>query len=250
MPENEANPEVIVCADADEVARRAADRIVEAARAAVEARGRFTLVLSGGSTPEKLYGLLAASPYAEQILWEQTYLFVGDERLVPHDGPASNYGMAKRTLLSRVPVPPGNVVYASTDLGTVGDAADSYEQAIRDFFEDHTGVPSFDLVLLGLGDDGHTASLFPGKPALSVTDRLVAGSEPGILPPPVDRITLTFPALNAARAVLFLVAGANKAPALKEVLSGTADVNTHPAAGVRPEGGTLTFLVDKAASGE
>lgn len=244
------SPEVVVCQDADEIARRAADRFVSAAEAAAVERGRFAVALSGGSTPEKLHRMLASPEYTGKVAWEQVFVFFGDERIVPHDDPDSNYGMAKRTLLDHLPaLPPGNVVPVSTDLAAAEDCASSYETALRDAFHEHNGVPAFDLVLLGLGDDGHTASLFPGRPALSVTDRLVVASPPGVLPPPVDRVTLTFPVLNAARAVLFLVAGEKKAPALREVLSGRASVETHPAAGVRPASGTLTFLVDRAAHG-
>jgi 6-phosphogluconolactonase len=246
MPQND--PEVVPLADADAIAQEAARRVLAAAEAAVAARGAFTLVLAGGSTPEKLYRLLAAPPLRDRIPWERTRVFLGDERFVPYDAPESNWGMAQRTLLDHVPLPVENLHPMPTTAGHARpeEAAQAYDATLRALFPGAT-PPRFDLVLLGLGDDGHTASLFPGKPALDVADAWAAASPPGVLPPPVDRITLTFPVLNAARATLFLVAGAKKAPALRSVLSGAADIREHPAAGVRPEAGTLTFLADAAA---
>lgn len=246
------NTTLVVCLCADDLAARAADRFVETARAAVASRGRFTVALAGGSTPEAMYALLAESPRREQVPWTQTFVFFGDERMVPPDDEErSNVNMARRVLLDKVPV--GQVFPVDTTGPADAEAAArAYANTLASFF----GLPSsglppvFDLILLGLGDDGHTASLFPGKPTLAVTDRWVVASSPGVLPPPVERVTLTFPVLNAARAVLFLVAGDKKAPALAAILEGGADPATYPAAGVRPASGTLTWLVDEAAAGQ
>jgi 6-phosphogluconolactonase len=242
--------EVVICPDADHLAARAADRILQAADEAVRARGRFTLALSGGSTPEKTYALLAQPERSGRLDWSRIYLFFGDERFVPHDDPRSNCHMATRSLISRAPIPAGRVFPIPTDTSSPSDSAARYARTLADFF----GVaadgppPALDLVLLGLGDDGHTASLFPGRPALAEQKAWVTASPPGVLPPPVDRVTFTFPALNAARAVLFLVAGAGKATVAQDVLEGGAGVDRAPAAGVRPVSGTLTWMLDEAAA--
>src|SRR5947209_1703520 len=245
-----AKPKIEGCPDADALALRAAEAIVEAAAAAVHERGRFTLALAGGSTPEKTYGLLAQPRLAALVDWAKAFLFLGDERFVPPDDPRSNYGMAKRSLLDRVPVPPDQVFPIPTDGPDAATAAAAYARTLAAAF----GVPSdgppprFDLILLGLGDDAHTASLFPGKPALNETRAWVTASPPGVLPPPVDRVTLTFPALNAARAVLFLVAGDKKAAVVKEVIESPPDPMTRPASAVRPTDGTVTWLLDEPAA--
>ncbi|MBC8137017.1 MAG: 6-phosphogluconolactonase [Fibrella sp.] len=235
-----------ILSDADAVATRAAEIVVATALQAVMERKRFTWVLSGGSTPERLYKLLAQSPYREQMPWEDTFVFIGDERFVPEEDPAHNFSMARAALLDHVPVPPANRYPIETYLPSAADVADEYTNRLRDFFEGQ--AMTFDLILLGLGDDGHTASLFPGKSALDETDKPVVASEPGILPPPVERVTLTFPVLNAARNILFLVTGEKKRGPLARVLSGEASVSETPAAGIQPVMGTLTFLADEAAS--
>ncbi|MBC7808881.1 MAG: 6-phosphogluconolactonase [Akkermansiaceae bacterium] len=239
------NPTIETLSDADAVATRAAEIVVTTALQAVMERERFTWVLSGGSTPERLYTLLTQSPYKDQMPWEETFVFMGDERFVPEEDPAHNFSMARRALLDHVPVPPANRYPIETYLPSAADAADEYAGRLRDFFDGEAMV--FDLILLGLGDDGHTASLFPGKPSLDETDKPVVGSEPGHLPPPVERVTLTFPVLNAARNVLFLVTGEKKREKLAQVLSGGASVSDVPAAGIKPVNGTLIFLADEAA---
>ncbi len=235
-----------VFADAEALAVAAADRIIAMARSSMAERGKFTLVLAGGSTPEKTYRLLAEPTRAQQIDWSRTEIYLGDERFVPHDDPRSNYGLARRTLLSQVPVPAEQVFPIPTDTPRTELAAAAYAETLKQRF--HAIFPRFDLVLLGMGDDGHTASLFPGAAALHVCDVAVVASPPGVLPPPVDRVTLTFPALNAARHVLFLVAGTSKASALKDIIDNKADVRVRPAAGVLPTNGALTWLVDQAAA--
>jgi 6-phosphogluconolactonase len=240
-----SEPIITVLPDAAQVARRAAEIIVATAADAIRERGRCTLVLAGGSTPEKAYELLAGPEFINRIDWAHCELYFGDERVVPHDDPRSNYAMANRALLAKVPIPPENVIPIPTDRGTAAECATAFEQVLRKRFET---LPQFDLVLLGLGDDGHTASLFPGKPALTETTAWATGSTPGVLPPPVDRVTLTFPVLNAARAVLFLVTGEKKAEVVHTLLKTDPPVSAAPAIGVQPTTGTLTWLFDAAAA--
>jgi 6-phosphogluconolactonase len=234
--------------NADAVAARAARLFADIAGEAVRERGRFTVALAGGRTPERAYVLLAGPEYARAVDWGATVVFWGDERFVPLDDERSNHAMARRSLIERVPIPPDHVHPVPTSLPSPDDTAMTYEQTFRHLFPTET-PPRFDLFLLGLGDDGHTASLFPGKPSLTVTDRLFVASPPGILPPPVDRVTATFPLINAARNIIFLVTGASKAAPLKAVLEDGASVESHPAAGVRPVDGTVTWLVDREAAG-
>lgn len=243
--------DLIVCSDADALAVRAAELIVRLAQQAIAQRGRFTLVLAGGSTPEKTYQCLANSETAAKIDWSKTFLFFGDERFVPADDFASNFGMVQRALLCRGHAPMENVFPVPTACEMAEIAAYEYGEQIAQFFGQTVRTappPSFDLVLLGLGDDGHTASLFPDMPALEVRDAWVTSSPPGRLPPPVERVTLTFPILNQARHVLFLVAGEKKASVLHEILESEPPVKKYPAAGIQPAGGTLTWLVDEAAA--
>jgi 6-phosphogluconolactonase len=220
---------------------------IESAARALAARGRFTVVLSGGSTPARLYRLLAAPPRCAAVDWEHCHVFWGDERMVPADDLRSNYGLARRTLLTRVPIPPAQIHRIPTEAGDPARVAAIYEAEVRACCGLEPGAwPRFDLVLLGMGDDGHVASLFPGSAALAETRRLVVESPPGRLPPPVDRVTMTVPVFNAARAVTFLVAGAAKTPALRRALAGDPAV---PAAHIRPAAGRLCWYVDAAAAG-
>lgn len=244
-----ATTDLIVTSGPDALAADAAEHILEAARQAIQERGRFTLVLSGGSTPEKMYRLLT-EPGRPTLDWSNTYLFFGDERFVPPEDSRSNFSMVKRSLLDRASVPGDHVFPVPTDVKTPADAADKYAQTLGKFFSIPVDQkpPKFDMILLGLGDDGHTASLFPGAKALNAQDAWVTWSPPGTLPPPVDRITFTYPVLNAARQVLFLVSGAKKAEALRDVLERHPSPTVRPAAGVRPTDGTVTWLVDEAAA--
>jgi 6-phosphogluconolactonase len=242
--------ELVVCRDADELARNAAARIARAAAESIRQRGRFTLVLAGGSTPRQSYQLLAAGQGENKIDWTRTFLFFGDERHVPHDDARSNYRMVRESLLAVAPIAAEQVLPIGTELPTAEACAAAYSAALVKFFDLPAGaMPAFDLVLLGLGDDGHTASLFPGAAALDAARRIAVGTLPGTLPPPVDRITLTFPAINAAREVMFLVAGEAKAQALCDVLEGRSLKEKRPAAGIRPEAGRLAWLIDQAAAG-
>jgi 6-phosphogluconolactonase len=241
-----SQPEIIVTPDAGSLAITAAERIISAAVAAITARGRFRIALAGGSTPERTYKRLAEPEQRQRLDWSKVDVLFGDERLVPPDDPRNNFGMARRTLLIHVPTAQ---VYPIPTHGSPPDCAAAYARTLATVFNTPPDgpPPHCDLILLGLGDDGHTASLFPGAAALHETKSWVTWSPPGTLPPPVDRVTFTFPLLNAARAVMFLVAGANKAEPLRDVIAG-APPSRRPAAGVRPIDGTVTWFVDEAAA--
>jgi 6-phosphogluconolactonase len=230
---------VIVVKDAETLAEDGATLFEAIVDAAIQERQRTVVALSGGSTPEKMFGILARRP----VKWDQTLLFFGDERFVPLDDPVSNYGMANRTLLGPASVPSDHVFPVPVGAASADAAAVEYEAIL----ELELGpLPSFDLILLGLGDDGHTASLFPGAAALGVTDHLVTGSPPGTLPPPVDRVTFTYPLLNAARKVVFLVSGAKKAVALRAVLEEDPPCDVRPAACVQAT--EVLWLLDEDAA--
>lgn len=238
--------------DLDALSEAAARYVTDRARHAIAERGRFALALAGGSTPRRLYQLLATPAWSEQIAWARWYFFLGDERLVSPTDKDSNFGMARDALLAHVPVEASQVHRVPVEAGEADTVAARYEAEIRGFFGlSANEPPRFDLVLLGMGSDGHTASLFPGKPALEEHTRLTVASPPGVLPPPVDRVTFTYPLLNAARAVAFLVAGADKRPALRAVQAGVpfGDADEAPAARVRPADGELRWFVDAAAAG-
>jgi 6-phosphogluconolactonase len=225
------------------MAQEAARRFAAQCHEAVRARGRFSVVLSGGSTPQGLYRRLAQPDYRDEIPWEAVHIFWGDERCVPPDHPESNYRRAHETLIEHVAIPSDQVRRMQGE-GEPGMAARAYARELVDFFcGPH---PRFDLVLLGLGEDGHTASLFPGSEAVEEEQRLVVAVEAEYGSRPTCRLTLTLPALRATRQVLFLVAGADKAPILARVLSG--DAADLPAARVAPAAGEVTWLVDEAAA--
>jgi 6-phosphogluconolactonase len=242
-------PELLIYEDSEELAVAAAERICRAGKASVAAWGRFTLCLTGGSTPRRAYGILARQGCPAAVDWPRTFLFFGDERFVPLDDDRSNYRMVHESLLQNAPIAADHVFAMPTHLASPHDAAQQYARTLKTFFSAGVAWPEFDLVLLGLGDDGHTASLFPGAAALRVVDRWVTSSPPGVLPPPVDRVTLTFPVFNAARQIMFLVSGANKAEAFADVYQGRVSVEARPAAGIRPATGQTLWLVDRAAAG-
>lgn len=242
--------DIEIVADGAALARAAAGEFVARARAAVEARGTFFVALSGGATPGAAYSLLSdpAGEFLGRVPWGHSQVFWGDERCVPPDHPDSNYRAAWESLLSRVPIPEDRIHRVRTELGSAWRSADDYSKALRVVFRLKTGeLPRFDLVLLGLGIDGHTASLFPGGSAVRERERLVvavAGGREGAW-----RVTFTVPVLNAAARVVFLVSGEGKAAALREVLHGPLRPDDLPAQAVRPEGdGTLLWLVDRAAA--
>lgn len=234
--------------DADLLAADVARQMAEAARRAVDQRGRFGLVLCGGSTPRPLYGLLAKPDPQWALPWEHTHVFWSDERCLPPDHPESNYRDARRLMLERVPIPPANVHRIMGETPDPLQAARAYEQEVADFVKSDDA--SFDLVLLGMGADGHTASLFPGSPALATRGRLAVAVEPGPQArPPVQRITLTLEAINQARQVHILVTGRSKALTAGRVLaSHEASARDYPVARVRPTG-ELWWHLDSEAAG-
>ena len=235
-----------VFADNGALNTAAAERIVAAAGRAVAERGAFHLVLSGGETPKPLYELLATTEWADRLDWRNVHVYWSDERCVPVDDPRSNAGMTRRALLDHVPVPAAQVhpLYFG---GSPRQAATDYEALLRGIASG--GVPRFDLVLLGLGADGHTASLFPGTAPVAERQRLVC--ELYLPEQDMYRLTMTLPLLNQARQVLCIVAGAGKAAMLQKVLSDVIDSTGQmpPAKLIRPVGGELRWLVDTAAAG-
>jgi 6-phosphogluconolactonase len=229
-----------------ELSAAAAEEVVHAAEEAVAARGRFTIALSGGSTPRNLFTLLATNARST-LPWDRMFFFWGDERHVPPTDVESNYRMADETMLSKIPVAAGNIFRVAAENPDAAAAAGAYEQTLRKFFALESGqVPRFDLILLGMGPDGHTASLFPGTAALQEKTRLVVANWVDKLK--TSRITLTLPVLNAARCVAFLVSGTDKADALKAVLEGDAPGEQYPSKLVKPNDGKLIWLVDRAAA--
>jgi 6-phosphogluconolactonase len=242
-------PEIRILAEGDDLCRAAAEEFVRLADEAVRTRGRFTVALCGGSTPEALYRLLAAEDggFRARVPWGQAHFFWGDERHVPPDHPDSNYRMASEAMLSRVPVPPGNVHRIPAENPDAAEAATEYAETLRRFFGAAAGrFPRFDLILLGMGSDGHTASLFPGTDAVHERTGLVAAA--WVETHKSHRITLTVPVLNAAASVIFLVSGEGKAEALRAVLEGPHRPDRFPAQLVFPREGRLLFLVDRAAA--
>ena len=225
----------------EELAEAAARDFATRTQEAIYERGSFAVALAGGSTPKAAYEVLARD-YANELDWSRVHVSFGDERTVPPDHEDSNYRMAYETLLSRVPV--GSVHRMRGELPP-DEAAAAYEEELRAFFG-QVDVPRFDLILCGLGEDGHTLSLFPETAALDVNDRWVVANP--VLKLGTTRLTLTVPVLNESRAVTFLVAGESKAEALKEVLEGDADPRAYPAKLVRPESRDLTLMVDQAAA--
>lgn len=232
---------------ADALARAAAEEVLRAAEAAVRGHGRFTLALSGGSTPKALYRLLASvdGPFRERMPWDRTHFFWGDERHVPPGHADSNYRMARETMLDHVPVPPANIHRVRAEEAAEAAAAD-YERELRDFFQTAGEPPRFDFNLMGLGPDAHTASLFPGTPVIHETERWVAA--PWVEAHHTFRITFTPPVLNAAVYTLFLASGADKAAAVRAVLEGPRDVDRYPAQVVKPARGALLWLLDREAA--
>ena len=243
------NQGIVISATPEEVARNAASLFARTAASAIRERGAFTVALAGGSTPRRLYEMLATPEFRDSVDWKNTHFFWGDERYVPTDSADSNYRMAREALLSKVAVPEGNIHPVRTELATAKEAASEYEREIREFFKGETrdsAPPSFDLVLLGLGTNGHTASLFPHRPTLHEAKRWVI--EDFVEEVNAFRITMTLPLLNCARAVAFLVTGGDKAEVLREVVFGPRDPERLPAQLIQPATGTLTWFADSAAA--
>ncbi|HEV8193080.1 MAG TPA: 6-phosphogluconolactonase [Ktedonobacterales bacterium] len=235
-----------VFADQDQLAQAAAELFVRLSREHPE-REHFTVALSGGSTPRKYHALLAAPPQVEQVDWSKVEFYWGDERFVPPDHPDSNYRMARETLLQALPLRSDQVHPMPTEIGDAAAAAAAYEADIRRGFTLLPGEwPRFDLILLGMGPDGHTASLFPHTAALHVRDRLVVANEVPQLQ--TTRITLTVPVLNDAAHVAFVVGGTDKADAVATVLEGARQPEEYPSQLVWPSDGDVYWLLDDAAA--
>ena len=237
-------PEIQVLATAEEAAQAAAIVVLDAARKSVQAQGRFILALAGGSTPALLYRTLSRPPYRDDVPWAQTHVFWGDERWVAPDDEASNGLLAHRELLSRVAVPAENIRTIVTQGITPEGAAALAEQEFRALFQGDQ-EPQLDLILLGLGQDGHTASLFPGSPAIGERDALFTANH---LADGTVRITATITLINEARQAIFLVTGEHKARALRQVLNPEPDTRVSPASMVRAGDGDVTWIVDEAAA--
>lgn len=242
------DPTIKVFPNPAAVAREAADRIVAAAKEAISLSGSFSIALSGGSTPKALYELLASDEYRDQIAWGDVEIFFGDERCVPPDHKDSNYRMAREALLSKVPIPATSVYRMKGEI-PAEEAATEYERILRERFQGNEGI---DLVLLGMGDDGHTASIFPGTVATKEKTKTVLGyfaenSSTG----KSWRVTLTAPFINRSREVMFLICGASKANRLMEILEGPRDPERLPSQLIDPSvnRGKLILLLDSAAAG-
>jgi 6-phosphogluconolactonase len=219
--------------------QRSLELVLAKLEAAIDERNEFTIALSGGSTPKPLYEALAQ----QNLPWDKIQVFWGDERYVSPSHPDSNEGMARAAWLNHVPIPSANIHPIPTDEADPSVAAGKYEQKLRQLFQVESGrLPALDVILLGMGDDGHTASLFPHTEALQVHDRLITvGNKDG-----QPRITFTAPLINQARSVIFVVAGASKQPALAEIFAPTGDAMTYPSRLIQPEG-ELWWLLDQAA---
>lgn len=253
---------VVLSQDENGFLKKAAQIFMESSADAIEKRGLFTVALAGGSTPKKIYALLSDSYYRNRVNWTKTHVFWGDERMVPPNHPDSNYKMTNDNLLSRVAIPSVNVHRIAGEMSAAQEAARSYEQSMKVFFraaavdkpmaqfvtENSLGdfFPRFDLVLLGVGNDGHTASLFPGTSALTEKTRWVTGGRVEAVS--AERVTLTFPVLNNARQLVFLCSGEGKSTILKEIFQGDDDARRFPAQLVRPTAGEVTWLLDKGAA--
>lgn len=251
-------PEIHHYPDLETLSLMAAEYICTVAAKSAHERGAVTVALAGGNTPRPIYKCLAGPPFAGRMPWPHIHLFWGDERCVPPDHPDSNFGMAFGALISRVPIPPENVHRIRAEMASPEKAAEAYEKTLRGFFApllsgDDAGVaedpqfPPFDLILLGVGKDGHTASLFPGDPGLEEKDRWVVpvGKPRGA--PPVPRVTLTLPVINRARCVLFLVSGAEKRDVVPLIVNDRETAGRlYPAARVRPRG-RVVWLLDEEA---
>jgi len=241
-----AQQDIRICEDAAALAQQTTDLFVRLAQESVATRGRFTGALAGGSTPKASYAMLASAAYRDLVPCHQTYFFWGDERHVPPDHEYSNYRMAYEAMLSKVTIPAAHIYRVAAEK-EAQQAADEYEATLRTAFQLEAGaLPRFDLILLGMGPDGHTASLFPGTSAVHESKRLVAA--PWVEKFNTFRITLTPPVLCNAAYVVFAAGGADKTETLQHVLQGPYQPDLYPSQVVRPTQGTLLWLVDKAAA--
>jgi 6-phosphogluconolactonase len=243
----EARHQLRVFNDTEQLAHGAAEEFVRRTAAGRADSRPFALALSGGSTPRRMFELLAGEPYRDQVPWRQVHFFWGDERTVPPDHRESNFGAANRALLSRIDIPEANLHRIQGELEDPGLAAARYEDEIRRFFGLAPGeIPRFDLVFLGMGADGHTASLFPGARGLREERRLAVATWVPKLS--AHRLSLTCPVFNNAACIVFLVGGAEKGETLRQVLEGSDEPHRYPAQLIRPQDGELLWYVDEAAA--
>ena len=242
------NREVQILPDAAAIARRAAERIIESAAAAVKERGVFTISLAGGSTPKTLYTLLATDPaFKSKMPWDKTQFFFGDERHVAPDDSESNFRMANESMLSKLSLKPEQVLRIKAEYEDAEKAAKEYEQTLRSWFKLSDGqLPRFDVLLLGMGEEGHTLSLFPGTKALHDNGRLVMSNWVGKFF--TTRITTTAPVASNSALVIFMITKADKALALKAVLEGPYEPEQLPSQLIQPKNGKLLWLVDTTAA--
>jgi 6-phosphogluconolactonase len=235
---------ILVFPDTEKLTHAAADYIVKIAQESIASHGRFTFALSGGTTPKKLYGLLATEPYRSQIDWERVEIFWSDERCVPPDDAESNYHLAQEVMLSKLPLPASQIHRMPADDADRAAAAEKYSHEMQRVFGE--ALPHFDLIQLGMGPEGHTASLFPHQPSLYEQQRQVMSVT--VPKPPPPRLTFTPPVLNAAWHILFLVTGSEKADAIQAVQEGDYQPDEYPAQIVQPTQGEITWMLDTAAA--
>ncbi|MGH9820324.1 MAG: 6-phosphogluconolactonase [Pyrinomonadaceae bacterium] len=236
--------EIIVARDVAELNRFAAEKFIDIAEGAIDQRGRFDVALSGGSTPKALFRLLASEPFRTRVDWDRVLFFFGDERNVPPDSEQSNFRMANEDLFQPLQIRPENIFRWKTEIGDAETVAASYAEVIRTKIQGD--VPGFDLIFLGMGSDGHTASLFPHTSGLDEKGRIaIANPVPQL---DTTRLTLTYPVINAARNAVFLVVGTDKSRILADVIDGNSDFHDLPSRGVQPTNGRLLWYVDAAAA--
>ena len=234
--------------DIAELSEFAAKQIISVGKKAIKKNDRFTLVLAGGTTPKTLYQLLKTDEYKNQLDWEKVIFFLGDERDVSPMSDQSNFRMINENLFKALQTPKPNILRWNTEIIKADEVAENYEKTIKRFFGLKNGeFPKFDMILLGMGDDGHTASLFPATSALHEEKRIAVNN--WVEKYDANRLTMTYPAINNAGNILFLVSGEEKAEALKEVLKGAANAEKFPSQKIKPVKGKITWLVDEAAGG-
>ena len=252
VSKHDKNTQIEKYPDKDRLSLGAANLIVQLSRDAAQARGYFTIALAGGSSPKSLYELLATQAFKEKVDWTKWHVFIGDERLVPENHPDSNFGMAASALISHVPISNENIHQVNTAIEGE-QAAATYESEIKQVFAGldtaiNSQLPRLDLILLGLGPDRHTLSLFPGKSALLEKNKLVVFTNPGVLPPPVDRVSLTLPVVNNARNIIFLVTGAEKAEAVADIIRNEPDYSRPASMVLASEHTKIVWMLDETAS--
>jgi 6-phosphogluconolactonase len=236
---------IAIYPDKHTLSQHAAEYVMRIANESIDLHGHFTIALTGGTTPGELYSLLGSEPFISQIDWQLVHIFWGDERCVPYNSPESNFYLAHEALLQKISIPESQIHLMPADQLDRDAASQAYTVEMQNTFGTN-GIPSFDLIHLGMGPEGHTASLFPHQASLQEKHRLVM---PVSVPkPPPDRLTFTPPLLNAARNVLFLVTGNEKADALHAVLEGEYQPDEYPAQIVRPTNGEVVWMLDKAAA--